>query len=186
MSDLSQVTVPPDRRVSVTVSPLEVCPFTDSVPPEVMNTISADAADEAPIRHKPAAIATRAVLSTCIGTKDLSIWLAGLSRIDTVELLRLHVRVEDPDAQVSGIGPARLERLIDVNDQIHQIGGPQLGGADRERQERRRLGVGRELPDRLIPHLQHDLLRRVEEIDPRVVLKVQGRVLLRVLERDGR
>src|SRR5262249_40607884 len=51
-------------------------PFTESVPPEVMYTISAEARVDAPARQAQATNATRTALGTCIGTNDPSTWLA--------------------------------------------------------------------------------------------------------------
>src|SRR5687768_3575165 len=82
----SRVTSPPLRRVRITDCPAFLCPLTDTVRPEDMITISADARDtQARVRTHVAA-ATRTVWRTFIGTEDPTIWLAGLSRNATAQL----------------------------------------------------------------------------------------------------
>src|SRR4051794_9190138 len=95
-------------------------------------------------------------------------------------LLRLYIDVEHPDPQFAGVRATGLEGLIDIKDQIHHVRGPELSGRDGERQDCRRLSVGRELPNRLVGDLDDHLLRRGEEVGPGVVLQVDRRVLLGV------
>src|SRR5688572_11018629 len=72
----SRVTSPPLRRVRITDVPSFLCPLTDTVRPEVMITISADASDTPARVNTHVAIATRTVWRTFIGTNDPTIWLA--------------------------------------------------------------------------------------------------------------
>ena len=62
--------------------------LTETVLPEVMKTISAEAKDEPAATSTHAAIASRTVLSTFIGTHDPTTWLVRVSRNATVEVSR--------------------------------------------------------------------------------------------------
>src|SRR5258705_10988423 len=77
---LSSVTSPPDRSVKTTESPTYLWFFTDTVRPELMKTISAEARDEPAATSTHVATASRTILSTIIGTRDPTIWLAVVSR----------------------------------------------------------------------------------------------------------
>src|SRR5262249_33654535 len=134
--DLSQVTSPPDRNVSVIASPASRCPFTESVRPEVRKTISAEASDAPANKTATVAAATRTVLGTSIGTLDRHTWLGRCPQKGTAELrcctaaegglLSVDIDVENANPQLTWIGASWSKRLIDVKHQIHHIARAEL------------------------------------------------------------
>src|SRR5215203_5476236 len=184
---LAHVTSPPLRSVSTTRSPSSLCPLTDSVPPEVMKTISAEATDAPPTRRTHVASAIRAVFSTSIGTGDPTIWLADCPEtLQSSRLLGLHVDVEHPEPELARVTATRLKGAIQVEHQVHHVGLSQLCRSEIKGEERGLLGLGSELRHDLVTDLERHLLRRREEVHPRVVAQIKLGVLLRIAERDRR
>src|SRR5262245_51747130 len=107
-------------------------------------------------------------------------------RREVEALLRLDEGVEDPNAQLAGIGTARLEGAIDLEDYLGHFVRAELRSRNWERQQLLVLRVCGKRSDDLVPCLDGDLLRRREEVCAGVELNIEGSVLLRVLERDHR